>query len=76
MAGQGVLHELEETEQRLLDELRAMRRNLRRSHVHGDIHQLTLGQRIADTVAATMGSWNFIIIQSMITRPACERSPL
>src|SRR5215470_1230850 len=28
--------------------------------------QLTFGQRIADTVAATMGSWSFIIIQSVI----------
>jgi uncharacterized membrane protein len=28
--------------------------------------RLTLGQRIADDVAATMGSWKFIIIQSLI----------
>src|SRR3954470_2614031 len=28
--------------------------------------RLTRGQRIADTVAATMGSWTFIIIQSII----------
>jgi len=28
--------------------------------------QLTFGQRIADMVAATMGSWSFIIIQSVI----------
>src|SRR5215471_13759787 len=28
--------------------------------------QLTPGQRIADTVAATMGSWSFIITQSII----------
>jgi uncharacterized membrane protein len=28
--------------------------------------RLTVGQRIADTVAATMGSWRFIIIQSVI----------
>jgi len=28
--------------------------------------QRTTGQRIADTVAATMGSWTFIIIQSII----------
>jgi uncharacterized membrane protein len=27
---------------------------------------LTIGQRIADTVAATMGSWTFIIIQSVL----------
>ena len=28
--------------------------------------QLTFGQRIADTVAAMMGSWSFIIVQSVI----------
>lgn len=28
--------------------------------------QLTIGQKIADSVAATMGSWKFIIIQSSI----------
>jgi uncharacterized membrane protein len=28
--------------------------------------KLTMGQRIADTVAATMGSWGFIIVQSVI----------
>jgi uncharacterized membrane protein len=27
-----------------------------------NVLELTLGQRIADGVAATMGSWNFIII--------------
>jgi uncharacterized membrane protein len=28
--------------------------------------QLTMGQRIADAVAATVGSWRFIIIQSIV----------
>jgi uncharacterized membrane protein len=28
--------------------------------------QRTFGQRIADAVAATMGSWSFIIVQSVI----------
>jgi|SoiMethySBSTD1v2_1073268.scaffolds.fasta_scaffold1214600_1 uncharacterized membrane protein len=28
--------------------------------------QLTFGQRIADMVASTMGSWSFIIVQSVI----------
>ena len=28
--------------------------------------KLTAGQRVADTVAATMGSWSFIITQSVI----------
>jgi uncharacterized membrane protein len=27
---------------------------------------LTLGQRIADSIAATMGSWSFIIVQSVM----------
>ncbi len=28
--------------------------------------QLTVGQRVADSVAATMGSWTFIIAQSVV----------
>ena len=57
--------ELHETEQRLLAELRTLRRGMRTSRA---LHepQLTVGQRIADWVAATMGSWRFIIIQSII----------
>jgi uncharacterized membrane protein len=30
------------------------------------VAQLTFGQRVADAVAATMGSWGFIIVQSII----------
>lgn len=58
---------LHEAEERLLNELRNARRRLR-DNIQQDKppHDLTLGQRIADTVAATMGSWNFIIIQSLI----------
>ena len=58
--------ELHEAEQRLLDELRTLRRGLRGTPEGAAAGQLTLGQRIADTVAATMGSWTFIIIQSVI----------
>ena len=61
-----VTHVLDETEQRLLDELRSLRRGLRGLHAHRNLHQLTPGQRIADAVAATMGSWTFIIVQSVI----------
>src|SRR5471030_1054608 len=57
--------ELHETEQRLLGELRTVRRHARASRGPGQ-YQLTVGQRIADTVAANMGSWRFIIIQSGI----------
>jgi uncharacterized membrane protein len=60
----GLMHELEETEERQLSELRSLRRTTRASHTHR--YQLTLGQRIADTVAATMGSWTFIIVQSVL----------
>jgi uncharacterized membrane protein len=57
--------ELHETEQRLLAELRTVRRGARASRTPSQF-QLTIGQRIADTVAATMGSWRFIIIQSVL----------
>jgi len=55
--------ELHETEQRLLGELRTLRRGMRGRTKRSE---LTIGQSIADTVAATMGSWRFIIIQSVI----------
>jgi uncharacterized membrane protein len=61
--------EFHDTERRLLAELRALRRGHRGSRdgvSKTGVHQLTAGQRIADTVAATMGSWKFIIIQSVI----------
>ncbi len=58
-------HELHDTEQRLLTELRQLRRGARSHHTPRP-PQLTLGQRIADSVAANMGSWPFIIIQSVI----------
>jgi uncharacterized membrane protein len=56
------------TEERLLAELRTLRRGLRgtREGVQTAAATLTLGQRIADAVAATMGSWTFIISQSVI----------
>lgn len=57
---------LDEDEHRLLGELRSLRRGLRSSHGRKSLGQLTLGQKIADAVAATMGSWTFIIIQSAV----------
>lgn len=57
-----VMHKLQETEERLLAELRTLRRAQRTGRK--DAYKLTLGQRIADDVAAMMGSWTFIIIQS------------
>jgi uncharacterized membrane protein len=59
--------EFRETERRLLTELRTLRRRMRGRHDADHVAmQLTMGQRIADTVASTMGSWTFIIIQSII----------
>jgi uncharacterized membrane protein len=67
--------ELHETEQRLLNELRTLRRGVRKKGIgtEADENQLTIGQRIADTVAATMGSWRFIIIQSYQRRERMTR---
>jgi len=61
-------HQLHEAEELLLGELRAARRGVRKGDARAKTTaaQLTVGQRIADTVAATMGSWTFIIIQSVI----------
>ena len=59
--------ELHETEERLLTELRTLRRGLRGTQDGARSRAgLTIGQRIADGVAATMGSWTFIIIQSFL----------
>jgi uncharacterized membrane protein len=57
-------HELHEAEMRLLDELRRLRRIGRGGEPPR--FELTLGQRIADIVAASMGSWPFIIAQSVL----------
>jgi len=65
-AVQTLQHELHEAEQRLLEELRSLRRRTRDTSQKGPQDDLTVGQKIADTVAATMGSWRFIIIQSLI----------
>ena len=57
---------LHEAETRLLWELRALRRRTRGLDPFAKGQsELTFGQRIADSVAAGMGSWRFIIIQSV-----------
>ena len=53
-----------EDEHQLLNKLRDARRRQRRQAQHAA--PLTPGQRIADAVAATMGSWPFIIVQTTI----------
>ena len=62
-----VMTEMRQAEAKLLNELRALRRaqRARAPGAHGD-PGLTLGQRVADGVAAVMGSWTFIIVQSAI----------
>ena len=53
-------------EAELLKKLRAARRKQRTAGPGRAEADLTPGQRIADAVAATMGSWRFIIIQTTI----------
>ncbi|HSV02979.1 MAG TPA: DUF1003 domain-containing protein [Phenylobacterium sp.] len=59
-------HALGADEAKLLGELRALRRSQRAHAPDAHIPRLTLGQRVADQVAANMGSWRFIIIQSAV----------
>jgi uncharacterized membrane protein len=59
-------HQLRSEEHELLTELRAIHRKRRTQKPSGIDAHLTAGQRIADAVAATMGSWRFIIVQSTI----------
>ena len=60
-------NELHDAETRLLAELRLARKRLRAvAGGAANPNELTLGQKIADQVASTMGSWNFIIIQSLM----------
>ncbi len=59
--------EIHESEEVLLGELRELRRAVRAGREEAvNPTDLTMGQRIADKVAETMGSWTFIIIQSVI----------
>jgi len=55
----------QKTEEALLDELRSTRRN-QRAGAAAAVPPLTRGQRFADTVTGTVGSWRFILIQSVI----------
>ena len=60
--------ELQAKEERLLSKLRILRRGLRGTEQDAPAAgiPLSVGQRIADSVAAVMGSWSFIIIQSIL----------
>lgn len=61
-----IVKDIEYAETRLLEELRALRKSLRAPIAAGAGERLTLGQRVADLVAAAIGSWPFIIIQSCV----------
>jgi len=56
------IHRLRDDELALLEALRAKRRE---RATHGS-HEYSVGERVADQVAATMGSWKFIIIQTVV----------
>ena len=58
-------HRLKEHEERLLGELRHARRS-QRDHGAAAARppRLTSGQRFADSVTGTVGSWRFILVQS------------
>jgi len=56
-----LVHRLNDEEIKLLAKLR-----LHRLHAAKNRPEYTPGEKIADWVAATMGSWNFILIQSAL----------
>ena len=58
------VNRVRDEEKNLLLELRESRRQARKPS--DAVSELTTGQRVADAVAATMGSWRFIIIQTTI----------
>ncbi len=64
---QTLRNDLQKAEEHLLHELRTLRRSLRGpDRADRPPDELTFGQRVADGVAATMGSWPFIIGQSIV----------
>jgi len=60
---EGLAHSLHENERQHLLRLRQLRR-ARREQARAD--NRSLGARVSDTVAETVGSWRFIIIQSVL----------
>lgn len=60
------IEDMEPTERELLAELRRLRRSLRLHpcDMPDPMATLPVGQRVADSVAAVMGSWRFIIVQT------------
>jgi uncharacterized membrane protein len=58
------MNTIREREQRILASIAARRTQRDPNKLYLD--SMTFGQRIADGVAATMGSWRFIIVQSVL----------
>jgi uncharacterized membrane protein len=61
-----VRHVLDEADIERLHALRTHRAAERRAQPQLQNAKLTVGQRVADQVAVTMGSWSFIIVQSVL----------
>ena len=61
-----LLHNLQDDEIILLRRLREARRQRRKSSKAKPHDQVSVGARVSDRVAATVGSWRFIIIQSAL----------
>jgi uncharacterized membrane protein len=62
------IDDMEPTERELLAELRRLRRSLRLhpTDMPDPMEALSVGQRLADWVASVMGSWKFIIFQTIV----------
>lgn len=62
------IDDMEPTERELLAELRRLRRSLRLrpTEMPDPMEALSVGQRVADWVAGVMGSWKFIIFQTVV----------
>lgn len=62
------MDDMEPTERELLAELRRLRRSLRLhpTDMPDPMDELSVGHRVADWVASVMGSWKFIIFQTIV----------
>ena len=67
-SGEPAIDGMEPTERELLAELRRLRRSLRfrPTDTCDPMEALSVGQRVADKVASVMGSWKFIIVQTVL----------
>ena len=62
-----LIEQIQVSEDEVISELNKLRHDIRQTIL--GVHEskpLTISQKVADTVAITIGSWKFIIIQSML----------